>query len=93
MAARKRLQRAGRRGENREEKKEEYRTARRHLHLSIRDRQKKAWMELCNAVENDLCGLPYTFVTRKVGGSPPGAEAKGRELQVARELIPERAPT
>lgn len=86
------MQRAGRRGEEREEKKKEYRMARRHLHQSIRDRQEKAWMELCNTVESDTWGLPYRIVTRKIEGGPPGAEARDRELQIARELFPERAP-
>jgi len=95
IAARRRYQRLGRRSGNADRSTElaAYREATKRLRVEIRSSQERCWMELCNAVDNDLWGVPYKVVTRKIGRQPPGAAARGREMEVARELFPNHPPT
>lgn len=85
-------QRAGRRGEPRERLKEEFKAARQLLRKTIRKAQEAAWRELLESVEADPWGRAYIIVTKKIGGSPPGAEAVGREIQIADGLLPTATP-
>lgn len=66
----------------------EYQLARKKLVNSIKSAKERSWNNLCEAVENDPWGLPYKVVSKKLRTSPPGAEAKGRERQIAEYLFP-----
>jgi hypothetical protein len=90
IAARRTYQRAGRRASavNREEERIFYITAKKKLTLAIKTSKKKAWRELCDAVDNDPWGVPYRIVTQKLGRDPPGLAAQGREEDIANYLFP-----
>lgn len=62
------------------------------LRSAIRDSQRRAWKALTELVEKDPWELTYKLVAKTLVIHPPGAEARGRETQIARELIPEVAP-
>lgn len=66
-----------------------YRAKRKDLRKAIRDAQEKSWSDLCKAVEDDPWGLPYRIVSRKIGRTRPGVEARGREEQIADHLFPD----
>lgn len=67
----------------------DFRANRMALVAAIRAAREKSWNQLCNAVENDPWGLPYRVVTKKMATHPPGAEARGREMEIAGHLFPQ----
>jgi len=73
--------------------REAYKSKRKELRNAIRDAQSNSWAELCKAVDEDPWGLPYKVVTKKVGRSRPGIEARGREEAIADHLFPDPPPT
>lgn len=75
------------------EDRENFRADRKALRIAIRAAQERSWAALCTAVENDPWGLPYRVITRKIGRRRPGAEARGRESEVADYLFPSRPAT
>lgn len=81
-------QRAGPRGEDRTAERASYIRAKKELRKAIRSSQEKAWRKLTESVEADPWGLAYRLVAKKLSRHPPGAEAKGREREIARELFP-----
>lgn len=73
--------------------RETFRADRKALRIAIRASQERSWAALCTAVENNPWGLPYRVVTRKIGRRRPGAEARGREPEIADHLFPSRPVT
>lgn len=69
------------------EEQKYYAKAKKRLKVTICDRQEKAWKKLTESVEKDLWGLTYKLVTNKLIRHSPGAEANGRELDIARYLF------
>lgn len=84
-------QRAGSRGGDRSAEQEDFKHMKKRLKSAIRDSQ-RAWKALTESVEKDPWGLTYKLVVKKLVIHPPGAEARGREMQISRELFPEVAP-
>lgn len=70
----------------------DFRATRMALKIAIRAAQDRSWKELCDLVENDPWGLPYKLVAKKLGVNPSGAEARGREENIADFLFPSRPP-
>jgi hypothetical protein len=95
FSARRRYQRAARRveAERATALQTEYRTLRKELRLAIRKAQEADWADMCRAVDNDPWGLPYRVVTRKIGRSPAGMEARGKEGEIAGHLFPNLSAT
>lgn len=92
IAALRAYQRDGRRWWPREHLKETFKSAKLLLRLTIRKAQEAAWRRLVDTVEADPWGRAYKIVTRKIGGSPPGAESAGREMTIVDGLFPSRIP-
>lgn len=70
-----------------------YTAKRKELRNAIRDAQAKSWSDLCAAVDSDPWGLPYRVVTKRIGRRRPGAEARGREMEIVDRLFPNLPPT
>lgn len=71
---------------------EDYRAARKNLRFAVRKSQETTWRALIDSVESDPWSRVYKIITRKMGGTPSGAEAAGREDQIANELFPSTTP-
>jgi len=72
-----------------EQRKEDFRKARKELKVAIRKSKKASWDNLCKQVETDPWGLPYKLVTKKqVGRRPiPGLSTPGRIDSIADALF------
>jgi len=82
-------QRASRRqSPHHQQLKGEHLAKRKELRIAVRTAQAKSWAELCRAVDDDPWGVPYKVVTKKIGRSRPGVEARGRESEIADLLFP-----
>jgi len=78
-----------------DQRREEFRRARKELKVAIRDSKRNSWNNLCKQVETDPWGLPYKLVTKKlVGRRPiPGLSAPGRVESIVDALFPREEPT
>lgn len=84
-------QRASRRREDSlqtEQLRTDYRNKRKDMTKAIHNAQARSWAELCRAVETDPWGIPYKVVTKRLGRSHAGSEARGREILIADTLFP-----
>lgn len=70
LAARRRYQRAIKRGPADEEHRG-FKEAKKDLRLTIRRSQETCWKRLCTEVDHDPWGTPYRIVMRKIGKPPP----------------------
>lgn len=68
--------------------RQDFKAKRKELGTAIRKAQQKCWAELCCAVDTDPWGIPYRVVTKRLGRSRPGLEARGRECAIADQLFP-----
>jgi len=66
----------------------DHRAKRKELGNAIKKAQQKSWDELCQSVESDPWGIPYRIVTKRIGRSRPGLEARGMECAIADHLFP-----
>lgn len=69
----------------------EYKTAKRELKALIRSAKKNKWTEICDAVEEDPCGIGYKIVAKALGCLKPPKLENGEASQVADVLFPTRA--
>lgn len=76
-----------------EQRKEEFKLARKELKVAIKKSKKASWDELCEQVESDPWGLPYKLVTKKlVGRRPiPGLSVPGKVEFIIDALFPREA--
>lgn len=72
-----------RRSVDREPERVVYLQAKKDLRKVIRTNQQKAWRELQGKVDEDVWGLPYKLVMKKLSKYPLGALTIGRELELA----------
>jgi len=76
-----------------DQRREDFRKARKDLKVAIRKSKKASWDKLCRQVETDPWGLPYKLVTKKlVGRRPiPGLSTPGRLDSIVEVLFPREA--
>lgn len=65
---------------------------RKNLRTTIRKAHEAAWREIVDSVKIDSWSRAYKIVSRKIGGSPPGAESAGRENVIVDGLFPVMPP-
>jgi hypothetical protein len=78
-----------------EQRKEEFKLARKELKVAIKKSKKASWDDLCKQVESDPWGLPYKLVTKKLVGRRPilGLSAPGRAEYIIDALFPRETAT
>lgn len=70
LAARRRYQRAAKRGTSDDEHLH-FKEAKKRLRIAIRESQENCWKRLCAEVDHDPWGAPYKIVMKKVGSRKP----------------------
>ena len=93
MVARPAAQRRRRRDEDGqiiESLQSKFKDARKKLKEAIKSSKRRCWIELCRTIDEDLWGLPYRLVTKKlVGRQPiPGLACPERMREIVNTLFP-----
>jgi len=70
------------------QEREAFRVTRKALRIGIRSYQERCWEELCRAVDDDLWGVLYRVVTKRLSKQTPGIAARGREHEISDALFP-----